>query len=505
MHRSISFTLLFCWMALSLAACRGQVSTPQNTLAPVPRTELPSTLLPVASQPAPQETPAPEQTPTQAQPQAESPSQDLYQLTAVLNYTQHLLVVDEKIHYTNRQTEALPDLSLMIDPLYFPGAFTLKNISWGEDQTIKDYTIETGQIQVNLPAPLQPGESLDLYINYELSLPSPQPSAEVRPVPFGYTARQSNFVDWYPFIPPYLPGEGWLAHRAGFFGEHLVYETADFEVSIRLSEDTPNIIIAASAPAARDGEWYHYQHKAARNFAWSASTEYQVSTTTVGETTIQSYAFPFHAAAGQAVLQTTAEALALYNELYGTYPRGLLSVVEADFLDGMEYDGLYFLSNGFYNLYQGNPGEYLVAIAAHETAHQWFYAMVGNDQALEPWLDEALCTYQERIYYERLHPEALDWWWAYRVNYYAPRGWVDSSIYNPEGYRSYRDAVYLNGALFLEELRSQIGDTAFFLFFSDYTSQLKGTISTADQFFSILETHTQEDLSELVSKYFQLR
>lgn len=25
----------------------------------------------------------------------------------------------------------------------------------------------------------------------------------------------------------------------------------------------------------------------------------------------------------------------------------------------------------------------------HETAHQWFYSLVGNDQARDPWLDGA--------------------------------------------------------------------------------------------------------------------
>jgi aminopeptidase N len=31
----------------------------------------------------------------------------------------------------------------------------------------------------------------------------------------------------------------------------------------------------------------------------------------------------------------------------------------------------------------------------HETAHQWFYSLVGNDQARDPWLDEALATWAQ--------------------------------------------------------------------------------------------------------------
>jgi aminopeptidase N len=310
-------------------------------------------------------------------------------------------------------------------------------------------------------------------------------------------------VDWYPFIPPYVDGQGWQAHPAGFFGEHLVYEQADFDVWLRIEDAPPGTLLAASSAPVQEGDWQHFEHRSARNFVWSASPEYQLFSTQVGATTIHSYAFPIHASAGQATLDTTAQALALYNQLYGEYPRSLLSVVEADFLDGMEYDGLYFLSNGFYNLYQGTPAEYLVAIAAHETAHQWFYALVGNDQAYSPWLDEALCTYQEHIFFEKIYPDALDWWWAYRVNYYEPRGWVNGSIYNPEGYRSYRDAVYLNGAVFLDELRKLIGDETFFAFLHDYVSQNWGKISNDALFFEILSQHTNQDITSLVSKFFK--
>ena len=32
-------------------------------------------------------------------------------------------------------------------------------------------------------------------------------------------------------------------------------------------------------------------------------------------------------------------------------------------------------------------------MTTHEVAHQWFYSLVGNDQAHDPWLDEVLATY----------------------------------------------------------------------------------------------------------------
>ena len=129
---------------------------------------------------------------------------------------------------------------------------------------------------------------------------------------------------------------------------------------------------------------------------------------------------------------------------------------------------------------------------------------MGNDQALEPWLDEALCTYSELLFYENLYPDVLDSWWRpLRVAYYQPAGWVDLHLYNSGSYRTYRDAVYFQGAYFLDELRLLMGDEAFFSFLQAYIVTYTGKIATTDNFFSLLATYSTADLSVLRAKYFQ--
>ena len=49
---------------------------------------------------------------------------------------------------------------------------------------------------------------------------------------------------------------------------------------------------------------------------------------------------------------------------------------------GIEYPTMIFLGTG-------TAG----ALTTHEVAHQWFYGLVGNDQARDPVLDEGLATY----------------------------------------------------------------------------------------------------------------
>jgi hypothetical protein len=89
----------------------------------------------------------------------------------VLDYAQHILSVEEQIEYTNQSPDYLPDLRLMVDPLYYPGAFELKSLS-RDGQAVEDYQIEGGQIRLPLQVPLSPGER-QLALSYELRLPSP--------------------------------------------------------------------------------------------------------------------------------------------------------------------------------------------------------------------------------------------------------------------------------------------------------------------------------------------
>jgi hypothetical protein len=411
--------------------------------------------------------------------------------------------VSETIAYTNNSPDALDELRLEVEANRWYGGFNLQSLSWENGESVADFELASNQMVIPLPQSLQPGEGLLLLLSYELVLPTiPEPSDTSRPVPFGYTERQTNLVDWYPFVSPYRSGEGWLLHKPGYFGEHQVYETANFDVLVSLSQPVKDLVIAASAPAEQSGDTYHYRFENVRNFVWSASHVYKVSTTAVGNVTVLSYSFPTDTWAGEQALQDTAQALALYSELFSPYPYNTLSVVEADFLDGMEFSGLYFLSRGFYNLYDGSPQGYLTAIAAHETAHQWWYSLVGNDQALEPWLDEALCAYSERLFYENIYPDLLSWWWAFRVDYYEPTGVIDGAIYDYDSFRTYRDSVYLHGAHFLEELRGAMGDEAFFAFLRDYASRFANQQVTVADFFAMLQEHTTKDLSRLRGKYF---
>jgi hypothetical protein len=435
-----------------------------------------------------------------------------YNLDALFDFNAHSLVVSEVIDYVNLTQDTIDDLVLMVEPNRWEGAFLLNSLTWEDGEAIGAYDLQNDQLHIQLRQSLPPAGYLKLFIEYRLLIPAIAISSNAgRSLPYGYSDLQTNLVDWFPYIPAYRSGTGWLVHPPWKFGEHQVFSASDFNVRLTLIEPVENLVIAASAPAVQNGDSYSYHLEAARSFALSASTEYIVQTADVGIVTVYSYSFPYDKLAAQEALKNTADALQLYSNLFVPYPHASLSIVEADFLDGMEYDGLFFLSRGFYDLYDGTPKGYLTFIAAHETAHQWWYGLVGNDQALEPWIDEALCTYMEYVNYEHIDStspsnlgESLtDWWWYYRVDYYEPSGWVDSSIYDFDNIRAYWDAIYLNGARFLDELRNLVGDDAFFSSLRDFAQHNTHGLVTSTDFFTILREHSSQNLDDLISRFFQ--
>ena len=463
--------------------------------------------LPTYTRPPATATPLPP-SPLPATPDPASlPPDPRYTLNVTIDYRRKRLTVDETILYPNATGETLRDLVLAVMPNYWPSVFKLTKLEVNQ-LPISKHKLNGQTLTIPLASPLLPQATAEIHIVYTLVLPQIETqlnTKEIRPQFFGYTERQMNLVNWYPFIVP-REAKKWLLHEPWYFGEHLVYDVADFEVNIKNAEEGIRPVIAASAAGEPNGEWTRYILEDGRAFAFSASTEFQRSVTNAGNVFVYSYYFAYNKSPGEAAAVAAAEAIEIFTERFGPYPHPTLTIVMSDFNDGAEFSAFFFLSKDFYRTYDNTRANYLIFISAHETAHQWWFEQVANDQSLEPWLDEALCTYSEHIFYETTDPPLLEWWWAHRVEAYTPHGYVDTPLdmpYEKDMYRQYVNATYLRGAQFLDELRQAIGDEAFFAFLQDYLTQFNGQRAAADDFFTLLRQHTDADISDIVSEYFQ--
>ncbi len=421
-----------------------------------------------------------------------------YNINALWNYTGRSLTVAQEIIYPNRSTDTLSTILLAVNPNLWHGTFALDSLTVN-DQAISNYTLSGQTLTLPLPAPLAPGASLRIGLTYSLILPYSSGTFQN----FGYTARQTNLIDWFPFVPPYFSGQGWVLSEPWTYGENFAYPLANFFIGLSFTEASPPTV-AASAPAIQQGNMLRYVLRGARTFTFSASYDFQATSSEENGITVTSYFFPEHYDAGQRILLETQAAIRTYQNAFGPYPHTSLAIVETDLNDGLESDGLYFLASSFYANYDGSAANDLVMIGIHEAAHQWWFGGVSNDQALEPWLDEALCTYSEHIFYEENYPNLLNWWYNVRIRYYGPSGYADTRIYNTNSFRGYVNAVYLRGALFLDDLRDRIGDEAFFAFLRDYYARHQGRIATADTFFAVLADHTS-NADDLIGSYFYYR
>ena len=494
-----SYALRFSFLVLLLlSACNRAAPTPSATPPPATVTAVPVTATPDAPSPTP--------VPPATRPQ--------YTLDLQLDYANKAAQVNETIDYTNQSADTLTSLVLGVEPTC-THSFTL-NALYVDGQTVTNYTFDVQNVQayirhrleVPLTQSLAPGGKVTLQISYTLIL-SPignyTNQVDVCSQIYGYSALQINLVDWYPFIAPYINGK-WVLHNPWYYGEHLTYDASDFDVTVKVNNGA-NVVIASSGEEipSQAADSHRYTLEAGRAFALSFSDTYEVASKQVGDVTVYSYYFPIYKTPALAVLDDTALAVQIYSQKFGPYIHKTLSVVQGDFNDGMEYSALYFHSKGIYNNFDGTYKNHLTAVSVHETAHQWWFEQVGNDQGLEPWLDESLATYSEIVFYEQVAPDVInDWWWTYRLTPYKPAKPIDISIYDWYGGETdYWNMVYLNGAHFLVDLRARIGDEAFFAFLQDYLKQEQGKIATADDFFRILREHTNADLTDLIAQYFQ--
>jgi hypothetical protein len=270
---------------------------------PVPPTSLPSTS--TVSSPVPSSSlPTPLPLLSRAQ----------YFLSVSMDYGAHILTVSEKILYPNQTGGTLQDLVLAVEPNRWPGCLKLGKITI-DGQAPMVSVLNGIRLRVTPILPIAPDQQVSLSLQYVVQLPE----ADSHQV-FGVHDLQTNLVDWYPFIVPYAARQGWLIHEPANVGEHLVYDSVDFDITFQFTDPNPSIVIAASAPSDPAVQGWHYHLANARTFTLSLSPGYLSSSLRVGQMTVTSYYYFAQTTAGLAVLQQVAKAITTYNDLFGPVP-----------------------------------------------------------------------------------------------------------------------------------------------------------------------------------------
>lgn len=428
-----------------------------------------------------------------------------YGIDAVLDWTAHTVRVEQRISYRNETGSPLDRIVLNVPT----DQFDLRFVKIGS-RRIRDYVLDQTRLDVPLKEALPPGDTVDLVLDFSLDVPPIKNGYRWGHLGYwGYSERQVNLGTWFPTVAVYTESQRWITPRFHAIGEYLVLEAADFTVDITVDGASDKLRLAGPGTVTKSGDnTWHLELTGAREVTLSLSEEFQtMSTSTTSGVEIQLYYFsdsttgtldaPRHA------LYTAADALALYEELYAAYPYERLVVVQGDFPDGMEFSGLVFVSDDWFRTWQGIPNDWLTLITAHEVAHQWWYALVGNDQGNVPYMDEALATYSEFLFLERYYPDYLAWWWEFRVAPYEPQGFVDVPVYSFDGPRPYINAVYLRGAQMMQALRDALGDEAFFEWLRAYAAAMGGKVAGPADLWGALPDDAYAAIADIRQRYLQ--
>jgi hypothetical protein len=85
-------------------------------------------------------------------------------------------------------------------------------------------------------------------------------------------------------------------------------------------------------------------------------------------------------------LDYASRSLRFYARTYGDFPWSTYSLAVMADPEGLF--GTAYPTIGFF-------GDQSLVLVPHETAHQWFYSLVGNDQSRDPWISEGLATWAQ--------------------------------------------------------------------------------------------------------------
>ncbi|WP_456441122.1 M1 family aminopeptidase [Psychroserpens sp.] len=213
---------------------------------------------------------------------------------------------------------------------------------------------------------------------------------------------------------------------------------------------------------------------------------------------IVNYVYPESLANAQASTPVTVEIMDLFINLFESYPYEdeKYGHAEFGFGGGMEHTTVSFM------------GGYSRNLIAHELAHQWFGNKITCGSWKDIWLNEGFATYLSGLVYENLEGNnVFTIWKQQRINSITSQtgGTVYlSDIDTTNVGRIFSGRLsYNKGSMVLHMLRKKLGDTNFFQALQDYLSTPEHAYDYAktEDFISIVETSTGEDLAEFFSDW----
>jgi hypothetical protein len=422
-----------------------------------------------------------------------------------------------QVNYTNTEDVTLDRLYFRLLPngqkSYGDGSLQVNSVAVNNQPVQPRLSLSDTVLEVPLSEPLAVGDPLQIDLEFAGTVPVDFGEGDVSTGYgiYNYSQGVLSLSGWYPILAVY-DQNGWNLDPVSMIGDSVYSDIAFYTVDVVADSDLRLATTGVEIQQQESGDdmRWRYASGPVRDFYLIMSPDYQIASRVVEGVKVNSYYLPEHPEGGQAALEVTSRSLQIFNQYFGEYPYIEMDVVEAPMQNalGVEYPGVFLIAS---DLYDDPAQDSFIVATAHEVAHQWWYSVVGNDVFDEPWLDESLATYSSSLYYQDAISQS-----AYRgfINYWQNRlselrqDGLDDQVTRRLEYfealdipRVYGTVVYTKGALFLEALRKEIGDEAFFGALQSYYQKHKYQIAEADYLLAEFEASADRQLDEFYQEW----
>ena len=311
-----------------------------------------------------------------------TPGDPIYRVHLSSGPVGHVWVGSEAVAFTNLGSTDLSTIYLRLWSNGVSGcqprnAIEITNVVGG---TAHALTVNCTAVQVDLDAPLAPGDRARVAMDLRIQVPA-------RNDRFGYHGGLALFGTALPTLA-IDDDAGWHLDPFVDLGESFYSVVGDYHVSMRMPKSVRVVTTGVATQPTVSPDGHHgatYVAKGVRDFEWAAGPLRHTIGYVGATRVVVSYVSGLTTAGTAAASLVAAKrALADLGQAFGRFPYPEMDVVLTEFaaFGGMEYPTIIFTNS---------------SAIYHEMAHQWWYGIVGDDQFHEPWLDESFATWSEYV------------------------------------------------------------------------------------------------------------
>ena len=450
-----------------------------------------------------------------------------YEISVDIDAESKTVCAKQNITYINNTDSILKNIKFHLYPQYFEeGATecivpnTKVNNAYPNGMSYAEFNIDRVQVDdvektvvyendynsilsVELNSSLTPEEKTNIYIEYSFSLPNCCHR-------FGYAENTINLANFYPIVCVFENGN---FNTNGYHsnGDPFYSDMSNYCVSVNVDKQ---YIVAGTGEKIEEkiengNKKITFKANLVRDFALVFSNKFKVVSEKVDDVNIEY--FYFNDENPNASLKAGMDAISTFSDLFGDYPYSTFSIVESDFVyGGMEYPNLIMVSTEI-----EYEDDYLNVII-HETAHQWWYGMIGNDEFTYPWLDEALTEFSTILFYDNCEGYNLNHQQMVNISkenyslfisvYEDVLGTINTSMRSVNEYNTepeYTYCTYVKGVLMYESLYQLIGEKEFVEGLQIYFQNNKYTNTNPTDLICAFEQSCGQSLENFFSSWIE--